>query len=287
MRLKTYWHIISQLFTSPEYYLKILRAPFWMSVRFFTISMIALGLTWAWRINQIIIPISAEQVSQGLDELENNYPAELEIIWDENKLSSSAPEAIGISYPNSMEQNSQFPPLLGNFIPTDISSEQFSAEFEQTSLLVITTDKLYVNNLQGVWSDVPLSDVLPTEKIVLNKDTVPELVSKSKQQLEKVVDLVKKLNFLIAPLVLITIRLWMSFLEAILVFLFFKLNQLAFKFKKVFQFSLHLTVVSEIIAQVTSWIYPDIQISMLTLSYWSIFSYVFWTQRKHFSKLKG
>ena len=79
----------------------------------------------------------------------------------------------------------------------------------------------------------------------------------------------------------------MSFLEAILVFLFFKLNRITLSFRKTLQLSLHLVVVAEVIAQITGWIYPNIQLSMFTLSYWSIFSYIFWTQKKHFSKFKS
>jgi hypothetical protein len=87
-------------------------------------------------------------------------------------------------------------------------------------------------------------------------------------------------------LVIIIIKLWMSFLEAILVFLFFKLNRITLNFTKTLQLSLHLVVVAEVITQTAGWIYPNIQLPMFTLSFWSIFSYVFWTQKKHFLKFK-
>ena len=286
MRPKTYWHVISHLFTSPKYYLKIFKAPFWFSFRFFMISMVVLGLTWTWRINQKIVPAFQEQLNNGLDELGRNYPPELEITWGEDRLQSSTAEVVEIPYPSSMEKNSQLPPLLGNFIAEDISSEQFPTKFKQTSLFVVTSHQFFVNNLQGVWTDTALTDILPSKTIILNKATSPELILEFKQQLEKIINLAKQLNFFIMPLVLIVIRLWMSFLEAILVFLFFKLNQFTFKFSRVLQLSLHLVVVSEIITQMTSWLYPQMQISMLTLAYWSIFSYIFWTQRKHFSSFK-
>jgi hypothetical protein len=155
MRPKTYWHTISNLFTSPKYYLEILKAPFWFSFRFFVISMFILGLTWAWKINQKIIPAFQQQVNSSLDEIEANYPAELEISWQDHQLESSINEIIEIPYPSSVELNPQFPPIFGYFIPEDISSEQFSVKFSQKSLLVVTNNKFFINNLQGTWADFP------------------------------------------------------------------------------------------------------------------------------------
>ncbi len=286
MRPKTYWHTISNLFTSPKYYLEILKAPFWFSFRFFIISMIILGLAWTLKVNQIIVPAFQQEINNNLDKIEVNYPAELEISWQDNQLESSINEIIEIPYPDSFKQNSQFPPIFGYFIPENISSEQFSTKFDQKSLLVLTNSKFFINNLQGDWANIPLSEVFPKESIILNKGTASELISKLKDELEKIFYLVKQLNFVVIPLAIIIIKLWMSFLEAILIFLFFKLNRVVLNFKKTLQLSLHLVVVAEVIAQITSWIYPSIQFSMFTLSYWSIFGYIFWTQKKRFSKFK-
>ncbi len=282
MRPKTYWHVISNLFTSPKYYLEILKTPFWFSLRFFVISTIILGLTLAWRINQRTIPAYQQQINNSLNEIETNYPPELKMSWEENQLKSSTNEIIEIPYPNSIEKNPQFPPVFGYFIPDDISHDQFSTKFNQESLLVVTSKKLFINNLQGTWTDAPLTELFPTEDIALNKDTSPEIISKIKQELGKIFDLAKQLNFIVVPLITILIKFWMSLIEAILVFLFFKLNRFTINFTKTLQLSLHLVVVAEIIAQATSWIYPNLQIPMFTLSYWSIFSYIFWTQRKQF-----
>lgn len=285
MRPKTYWHIISNLLTSPKYYLEILKAPYWFSLRFFIISMIILGLTLTWRINQRTIPVYQQQINDSLNEIESNFPSELEIYWRGNQLGSSTNEIIEIPYPSSIKKSSQFPPFLGYFIPDDISPDQFPKKFNQESLLVITSKKLFINNLQGAWTDAPLTELFPMEDIALNKNTSPDLILKLKQELKKVFDLTKQLNFIVIPLITILIKFWMSFIESILIFLFFKLNRFSINFIKTLQLSLHLVVMAEIIAQLASWIYPNIQVPMFTLSYWSIFSYIFWTQRKQFLKL--
>ncbi len=286
MRLKTYWHVITSLFTSPKYYLEIFKAPFWFSFRFFIISMTILGLTLTWRVNQKVMPTLQEQMNVTLDEVVTNYPADLEIVWSENQLRYSAEDAIEISYPSLMGQNSQLPPVFGYFIPGEISSAQFSEKLEHESLFVVSSDKFFINDLREAWTDAPLTEILPEEDLVLNKDTSGEFISKFKLEIEEIIPIIKQLNFIAIPIGLIIFRLWMSFLEAILVFLFFKLNKFNLNFGKTIQLSLHLVVVAETIAQIANWIYPNIQISMLVLVYWSVFSYVFWTQREHFSKLK-
>ena len=285
MRPKTYWHVISNLFTSPKYYLEIFRAPFWFSLRFFIVNMVILGLTLTWRINQKVIPAYQQQINDGLNEVITHYPPELEIAWRNNQLKSSTNEVIEIPFPSSIEQTSQLPPVLGYFVPEDIPPEQFSKKLNQKSLLVVTTYKIFINNLQGIWTEAPLTELFPEQEMILNKDTSPEFISKFKHELEKIFNLTKQLNFVVMPLVIAIVKFWMGLLEALLIFLFFKLNRFNINFTKTLQFSLHLVVIAEIITQTTSWIYPNLQFSMFTLSYWSIFSYIFWTQRKLFYKV--
>ncbi|MBT3249311.1 MAG: hypothetical protein HN846_00250 [Candidatus Pacebacteria bacterium] len=284
MRLKTYWHILSNLLTSPKYYLEILQTNFWLSFRFFAISMLILGITLALKINSRIIPNLQNQLNKTLDEVLINYPADLEITWDEDHLKYSIDKPLAISYPSFIEKEPQLPPFFGYLIPRDISIENLSEELVDESMFIISTQNLFINNLQGVWASNSLTDILPQGEIAINKDTIIDLTPKAKQELENLILATKQLSFIIVPFGLIALRFWMSFLEAILLLLFFKLNRLDFSFKKIIQLSLYLMVVAEIITQLTSWIYPDTQVSMLAPSYWIIFSYIFWTQRKKFSK---
>jgi hypothetical protein len=285
MQLKTYWHIISRLLTSPKYYLEVLQTNFWVSFRFFTISMFILGITLAVKINQRIIPDLQHQLNVVSDEVMTHYPDDLEIIWSEDSLEYSTDEPLAVSYPSFIEKNPQLPPLFGYLIPKDLSVENFSKELTNESMFVVTTQNFFINNLQGVWTSAPLTDLLPQSEITLNKETLTELTPQVMQDLEKLMLAIRQLNFIVIPLGLIALRFWMSFIKAILLLLFFKLNRFEFSFKKIIQLSLQLMVIAEIIAQLTSWIYPNTQISMLVPSYWIIFSYVFWTQKSSLSKL--
>ncbi len=286
MRLKTYWHTITHSLTSPQYYLEILRAPFGFSVRFFLISMIFLGLSLAWQINQKLIPSLHQHFNIILDEINANYPQQLSLTWNKGQLSSSTTQIIEIAYPSFIDLEPDLPPTLGYFIPEDVSASQLTTILDQESMFVITKHNFLVNDFQGTWAEIPLVELLPSTQLILDKDTSAKLITQFKQKLVTFIYLAKRLNFIIVPIGLIIAKFWRSFLESMLIFLFFRLNKIKLKFSHALKLSLHLTVIAEIINQLAHWIYPQVQISMFFLAYWSIFGYIFWTQKKQFFQLK-
>lgn len=288
MRPKTYWHILKNSFSSSAYYLKIIKAPFWLSLRFFLLSMILLGISWATRINKRFIPNLQDQVLITLEQLEKNYPENLKITWTGKELEIIPAEILEISYPENFEIDSQFPTLLAYISPDKLEINQFKDRFEHESLIVITPKELFINNLQDSWTQAPLSELLPTDTATtpLTKESLPNYLDQTKAFFINLLSLTKQINYLAMPLLILLIMLWMGLIESIFLFLFFKLNQINLNFKKTYQLSLHLTVVAETINQVTAWIYPQIQLPMFTLSFWIILIYVFLTQKKNFLILK-
>lgn len=286
MRLKTYWHVLVNLLTSPEYYLKVITTKFSFSLRFFIMSMILLGLISAWRINQLTIPEFHQDAKLSLDELQENYPANLEINWADGKLSSSATYDIEISYPSFVEKNDQLPPTLGYYVPQNLAIDEIGDRFDKKSLILITSQQLMINDLRGNWNQLPLKDLILDESFTLNKESIAAVVTQAKLDIGPMVELIKKINYLVMPVILVISKSWMALMEGFLVYLLFRLNQLKISFTRVYQFSLHLVVIAEIINQLTSWVYPHSLISMFSFAYWVIFSFVFWTQRKQFSQLK-
>jgi len=278
MRPKTYWRSLKKTFTSPSYFLEITKAPFWFSFRFFIISMVLLAISWAIRINLKTIPYLQKQVEVNLENIENNYPSDLEISWTGKALEISPAEKLMIPYPIGFE-DPQLPAVFAYLVPMNFSSDQFQRESIEDSLLVITTENLFINNLQESWNSAPLSELLPDQQSTLNQTSLPEF--------NNLLNFIKSANFVVLPLVLITSQLWVGFFEAILVFLFFKLNRVKIKFSKTFQLSLHLVIIAEFIHQVTAWLYPNIEIPMFTIAYWLVFTYIFWTQRKKFPTIKS
>ena len=157
---------------------------------------------------------------------------------------------------------------------------------QDQSLFVITPEKIYINNLQDSWTQTPLIDLLPPETTVINKSNLPNTLEQTESFIIDLFKIAQKIIFLIMPIWIVIVMLWTSLIESIFIYLFFKLNRISLSFKRTFQLSLHLIVVAETINQLANWIYPHLQLPMLSFSFWILLIYVFLTQKNNFLKLK-
>lgn len=285
MRLKTYWHIFKQLISNPRYYVEVTTAPFGLIFRFFLMSIILLSFSSTLRTNLKLLPEFEQKLVQSLEGLPQKFPENLEITWNQDRLELFPDEDLEVPYPEGIPAITNLPPLLGHITSQELNPDKLNTYFDQQSLLIVTTQKFYVNNLQGNWDSLKLSDLLPNKKITLNKNTLPEAITKFINGSTKMLNIIKKLNYLVMPVILFIAKFWMAFSEGLLVFLFMKLNRIKINFKQTLQLSLAISIVAEFINQITTWFYPNLSFSMASLSYWIIFSFIFWIQLKQFSQL--
>ncbi|MBU0576897.1 DUF1189 domain-containing protein [Patescibacteria group bacterium] len=287
MRLRTYWHILKKTFSSPAYYLEVIKAPFWLSLKFFILSMILLGISWALRINQRIIPQLQQQSEAILKELADNYPENLQLVWTGERIEITPLEILEIQYPTHLKIGLQLPPRLAYLSPDEQTPEQFDEKFANESLFILTPRYLYLNDLRDSWTAMLLTELLPTDPATLSKETLPNYLDQVKLFISRLVTFTQRAIYIVLPAFSIFVMLWVGLIESIFMYLFFKFNQIKLNFKKTYQLSLHLMVVAETINQLTSWLYPKVQLPMFVLSFWIILLYIFWTQRKKFSLLKS
>lgn len=281
MRPRTYWHALVNSVSSAQYYQTIVKAPFWFSFRFFVISMVLLGIVMSLRLQQQVLPAYQEAAEAVVTDLYQYYPDELVMKWDGTKLSLSPDEPLRVDWPAGVETSAEMMP--DGFIIIDLNQDSFT----DSSLLAVNQNTLFINDLQGQWNSLPLVAVLGADEVELRKENLPMIIEQAKQYIRRLFDIIDVAAYAVVPMMLIISRLWIGLLESLLMFLILKLNSLKLSFAKTYQLSLHLLVVTEIVAQLANWLYPTHQLPLFTLTFWLMFLYILGQNRRAWIKSAG
>lgn len=289
MRPKTFLRTIKKTLTQPAYYFEIMQAKFWFVFRFFSLSLILLGLLMAVRFNQRSIPQLKTGFNQALAELKNNYPVELMIEWDGSKLELSTDDPITIGYPSNwpgiLPAEIEQPTQLAYLTDQDLTSDEINKEFTVDSWFVIDQDQLFVSDLNQGWNSQLLSPLFPEPRSI-SAENLDQFINEIQQTVESYLQAIQASSYFVIPLALIMTTLWTLLIESVILFLLFKLNRLGLNFGQTFKFSLQVGVVAELVNQLSIWLYPDLNWPMFSLTFWLVTIYVFWTQRRQFYRLE-
>lgn len=266
MRPKTYLQTLLGTLTQPSYYINILNQRLFFSFQFLAFSYLIIGLIVSLIIVQIDIPSYQQKFSQSLTELQQYYPEDLQISYKDNQISYNADQAINVDYPSVIEDKYRLYDQLAI-----INTQAQSADDQ--ALFTISTDKLFVQDSIDNYLEFDLSEFSFIEQpLEITKDNLHPLSQKWQTEVDSILNQSKKYIFLLFPILIFVARFFTNLLDVLLVFLFLKLSGIKLKFNKVWQISFHVMVVSEIVAQVTGYLYPNNLLDMYQISYWLWFA---------------
>jgi len=275
MKLKKYLATLQATLTQPEYYIDILNQNIWSSIKFLLISYLLIGLIVSTIIVQIDIPKLQSQFAQAMAELKTYYPKGLEIKWDNNQLTTNTSEPVRVNYPTVVATKYRLQEQLALINP-----QLETPSNNEKSLFILSKDKLWFQENNQSWNQLPLSAIPGFEHpITLNQGSIGQ-VTQSWQ--ETVVNLLNKIKFTVPiffPILLLFSRLVSNLIDVLLIFLISRISFRKFSFPKIWQISLHVMVVSEIISQITGYLYPNLTIQMYSISYWVWFTAVLFKLR--------
>lgn len=289
MKPKTYLNTLKKTLTQPSYYAETMKVRFWFVFRFFLMSMILLGLAAAFRFNQRLIPQLKTDFSQTIQEFKNNYPPDLTLTWTGQEITTSSSEPIRVDYPSFFQQPEvaqlQLPATLAYITDQELTTDQLESNLPTTSWFVVSQDQLFMNDLRQNWTQQSLDIVLPAKQLVLQKDDLNDITQSIQTWFNQTLAMTQKISYGLIPLFLIMTKFWAALIESLILFLLMKLNRIKLKFKQSLQLSLQITVVAELVVQLSSWLYPQLDWPMFALSYWLVVLYIFWTQRQALANL--
>ncbi len=271
-----YFSSLWQSVSSVTFYGFVLRQPLRWTAIFFFISYIWLGWLAAGRFVVRDIPDLTQLFDATAQEVEANYPADLQLTWDEQAFTHQPEGLLTISYPPFVAPAEySLPSVLAYHANQPLTSDQLPTSLPQPSFLVFTTKELFLHASDGSWSSIPLTEVPGFEQsFQVTRAQLPNIISHLKSVFQNLLNVVGTLSFVALPLSLALHRAWLVLIQSLLAYLLLKLNGVPLTFTKTFQLGLHIMVVAEILNQVSLWLYPQLDWSLLTIGYWLIFTLI-------------
>ncbi len=287
MNPREYFRTLTALLSQTRPYVEELAKPFFQTLVFFLISFGLMGLISALHFVVVDVPQLKAQTSQVLTEVDQRFPAELAINWDEQTLSHNQAEPLVIPYPSIFDPNQlEFPPVLAYHFNQAYAPESFNALLPTPSLSVITTDTLFVTDFQGAWNQIPLHEVpYFAQPFTINRQSLPTLIKTVSTSLESFFASLNILAFLFFPLLWISQHAWAIVPNSFLVYFLFRLNGLPLKFSQILHLSMPIMVVAGLINFIANYLYPTMTVPLLSISFWLILISVVISQRSYLKRL--
>lgn len=225
--------------------------------------------------NSVQIPVWQQQVATSLRELQTNYPADLIIAWDMQQLNMTPSEPLAIQYPSHLTVNGDvFPPLLAFLYPHDVAEAEFVPLLPSRSLAVVTPTTLFINQTSGGWNQLPLSSLPGFEQpFALNQQNLPDYITRWQSSSDSVLAVVAGASWFFWPVSLVVSRLWLSVFDGLLLYVLLQFNRLYLPIKKVWQLVIHVLITASVVELIASWIYPQLDLPLLTITTWVVLIY--------------
>ena len=229
-------------------------------------------------------PFLKQKVQQGLAELQQNYPTDLQISWDQKVLTSTATQPITVKYPSFFHPDT-LPENFG-YIDTQASSvDDVFKKVDGKSFFVVTKDQAYVSDDQTTWSNLPLNEMAGFDhSFTITKQNLPDFITTWQQQLS---DMLSALAFVypIGYFVISTSAHLLGLLiNSLFAFYILRLLRRRFAYIKIFQIFLHVSVIAEFVQLIAAHLFPQSGLPMYTITFWG-FALVIFHGLKHVSEV--
>lgn len=272
--LKTFSQTIVKSLTDLNFYAEILNTQLRFSLKILLLFYLLLGAILAGIFTLKDVPRLQNTLDETRAELIANYPENLVFDWQNEQLSSNWPEPVVVPFPSTLQPLDTAPKNLA-IIDTTIDDAPANAN----SLIYITRSKLFVNSMQGNWTDAELKDLIENESIHIDKTHVIQTAESSKTLQNEALSFLPWLAFLLFSIGTFFFRLLSTLLNALIVQLVFQIMNKKLSYKKVFQLCLHALIPAELIYQISILTFPNLTFPMFGLAFWLIMSLVVWHLR--------
>lgn len=279
MHPKTYVRSLWKTISESAYYVDVLNAPLWFSVRFFLISLGLLGLvTGLWRAASEV-PRWQQSLQGDVTQAIAQYPAERVVSWEQNiGLKMTPAEPITVPYPSVWNLPKPYK-SFGVIAPNITELDQIASGVPESSWWIVGQKELFLRNATDTsWQRVPLQDLPGFEAaFVLNKDT---LVAKEPEIRESITDAAKLLQW-IAVLggpawMIVTTSLSLVSHVFLAIFFFWAFGYLIGPLKTL-QIALHVGVVAQIVQSLGDIVTPSSNLPLFTITFWIYIFILSWT----------
>lgn len=273
--MKKFWAKLGACLTSTDYYRFVLYQPFWDVVRFYAVFLALLaGMMTLFYWSSVRFQLYS-MVETTISELEAGYPSDLKIEWTGSELHASI-IPLFVSFPSTAPQ---FLKDQATYLAIYTATE--SATPPASTLFLVTPQQLHDVEEGRISGGVQLADFLGSDTFTITEQNLPTFMDRAVDMSRSAISALGFVYPIGAYLLLWISSLYVAVFETVIIFVLIKLQGIRLSFRQLFQLSLTILVPAQIINTVTTLAQLHTPISMLTLSFWILFIFIFFSiQRK-------
>lgn len=265
-------YFIARLFasiSSTQFYKLVLIEPFKRSLSFYLLFLVLISLVMSleyWIRTRTQLRFYIDSVSQ---EAVTRYPQDLVVNWNSNELTSSY--SFYIDFPQeTLSSITQLADKLALVTPVNESSEY-------STLFQITPTELQLIDDGEIVRSEKLDILLDTDDFTLSANSIDSQSQRAEEWLYTQLEILGYLYPLGSFIFLCISRAYLILIETTITFLFLKIYRVHWSYRQLLQLIMALFIPAEIINQVAKIAQIDAPTSILSLSFWILFVFVFFS----------
>lgn len=272
MKPNTYLNSLKGTLIDPHYYVHVLNKKIFFSLRFLFISYLIIGLAVSAIITQVDFEKYQTDFQLALQELERNFPENLQINYQGYHLSMIPEEEIVVDYPQTTGKLAYQHLAVINPNASEIKNS--------SALITLGADQIWIQDAPSQFTQFKFSELsFFDQRLTITKQNLPELIDNWQTKFSQILEKAKVFVFIFFPLGLFFSRFLANLLDVLLIFLILKISNYPLNFTKIWQLSFHVLVVAEVVAQLTGYLYPDSELKMFAITYWIWFAFLIFKLR--------
>ncbi len=283
MRPRTFIKTLLQSFSSVEYYLAVLKAPFWFTFRFFLITYFLYGLYAGQQVVTRVTSFITANTDPVITAIIADFPQEGYVFWSGSKLEVS-PDPFRVALPEPLQ--TLFPGVNTFALLTSSSSEPqvLLTENNTSAYLAVANNTLSVRNNDGTWESTAADTTFGTEQVYIDKKGLPSMLETGKTRLYELLPTLEKIVWAVSCMFIILVGFGTALINGLIISLLAKLQGIALSYWKSVQLALHLLVPLEGVYLLAQRLYPTIELPIVTIGFWILLIFFFVTQREELYK---
>jgi hypothetical protein len=276
--IKKYFSLLLAGFIQPNSYKKWVILPKKHVVRFFTVSMLLIGLIQGILFSTQEIPKIVDSYLSFQEKIINQYPEDLIVSWKEERLSLLPEDKykeidLNLRNVNGIEMNGDGFILYRN--DEAMEDEIKQALENRNNFAFITNQKIYLLTEENDLFSQSMVEMFETEDFEVKKEDLPILQNKISDQLDIWVPKIQIILPFIASLMSLGLGFLVSFIFASFMWLLLKISPLTIKkWRQAWQLTLAVLVTVSLIELIIQIIYPQNLTPIRELAFWLISGYV-------------
>ncbi len=283
MRPRTFIKTLLQSCSSFEYYLAVLKAPFWFTLRFFLISYLFYGLYVGYQTATSVSSFITTNAQPVITTLSSNFPQDGYIFWSGTAL-EVAPDPFTITLPESVRTLFPETEVFALLTGSTGDPQELLSKHNTTAYLVLSSDKLSLRDRDSNWETTTTSAVFGEREHYVDKNNVAEVLESGKIRLFEFMPLLEKSIWIASILFITLVGIATALINGLIISLLAKIQGIALSYWKSVQLALHLLVPLEGVYLLAQRLYPTMQLQIVTIGFWILLIVFFVTQREELYK---